>query len=193
MKVFEPELVKQKRLCQMANALCNLRLRLLNTERESPGKIQFSLCLYLEFKKFKEIFIFQNDLKKTYSLKQDSRSFWQRTLQAKEVVCIFKENETRLKVDFHYRINFTSVTLVYLTGFKCVNEIQEIVWTACVKRKSWTTLSTSQCKSTSSCFGMMSLLFTFTSKSSNAIALYRLVCLTHFELDFQLRFKVVFC
>ena len=44
--------------------------RLLNTEGESPGKIQFmfSLCLYVEFMKLKEICILQNDFRKRIHL-----------------------------------------------------------------------------------------------------------------------------
>ena len=43
--------------------------------------------------------------------------------------------------DFYCRVNCSSVTYVYLTGFTCVNKIQEIVWRAWVKRKSWTALN----------------------------------------------------
>ena len=39
------------------------------------------------------------------------------------------------KVDFLCGVNFTFVAHVYLTGFKYLNKIQEIVLTACIQRK----------------------------------------------------------
>ena len=46
-----------------------------------------------------------------------------------------------VKVDFHCRVDFTQITQEHLTGYTFVNKIQEILWTACVQRKSWTALN----------------------------------------------------
>ena len=49
------------------------------------------------------------------------------------------ECEMNVRTDFHCRVNFTSVTLVYLTSFKL--KIQEIVYTFNVKVESGSTFT----------------------------------------------------
>ena len=49
-----------------------------------------------------------------------------------------KDRNTWFKVDFQCSVNFTCIrTWINLTGFTCVNEIRDDVWTAYVNVKSW--------------------------------------------------------